>query len=202
MDLLCIKMGSINLNKNKKAAVTSYSRSASFLPRGKKAFDINTEILIYIFAIIVMSLVIGFSQYTISDSQKHIEKMAPNLTYQYPAVFVKSFLMLKIDDSDIKDLNLDVNKNYYVYNLIYLGSDDAKDIVDKKKDEFIMEMNNKNSLKSFENFAKISINQNELLKIDYSQSSQPNLELALENNNYVFYFKGSDQKFRQVYFRG
>lgn len=172
----------------------------SNINKNKKAMTLNNEIILYLVAIAIISIVLFMTNNAMVVAKKNSEDMAPELTYQYPVIFVKSFLMLEVSDVDKKDLGLDLSKSYYVKDLIYKGDTDSKDIVNSMKNAYIQKMNSESSLKSFENFVKVDLVNNDLLDIAYEANSIPDLKYILSTGNYVFYFQGEDKKFRRIYF--
>lgn len=169
--------------------------------KSKNGSILANEFVLYVVMIFVMTITLIASQYLVSGAQKDNSQMAPNITYQYPSLFVKSFLYFPIPKEDIKDLELDENKNYFIKDLIYLGDDDAMEVVKSLKYSYIANLKLKNSLGYFSGFSALSIVESNLLYIDYEATKIPDLETYLDKNNYFFYFKGEDDKFRIVYFQ-
>jgi len=169
--------------------------------KNKKAVGLKEQVILYILAMLALSAFIIFSNNYVSTSKLHVEKMAPDLTYEYEPLLVKSFLMLEVGEDDKKKLNLDTGDVIYVHDLIFLGDDDSKEVIESMKEEYLK---NQNILKSFDSFNKFSgynVKFDDLLEINYQANSIPDLKGEIENNNYVFYFKGKDSKYRYIYFR-
>ena len=171
------------------------------LKKSKKASELNNEIILYLIAIPVIFLIVFLSSHQMTVSEDNLSKMAPDLIYQYPSLFVKSFLMLEVKDSNKQKLNLDFNKTYYIQDLIYLGDSNSKDVVEFMKRDFISDMESIDSLKSFKIFANVDFTKDELLVIKYDCLSEPKNEFEFPTQNYAYYFKGKDGKTRIIYFK-
>jgi len=169
--------------------------------KNKKAIGFSEQAILYIIALLFLVSIVFASYHYVSTSKNHVEMMAPSLNYEYPPLFVKSFLMLEVSDEDKEDLNLKVEDIIYVHDLIFIGDDDSKEVVDKMKEEYLKDKDVIESFNQFIEFSKINLNNNDLLYIYYEENNIPDLQGEVEHNNYVFYFKGKDKKYRYIYFR-
>jgi hypothetical protein len=162
--------------------------------KNKKALGINTEFMVAIVAIFFVVVVSIFAYNLSLDSKEQYKKVAPELSYQFPAVFVHSFLMMKVSDEDVKKLNLDEKQDYFVKDLLVLKRDDTKRVIEEMKGKYI-EMYTINSngesspLADFESFSDSSFNPDRLLCIYYDKQEGFNLEANIVRNNYYFYIR-------------
>ena len=170
---------------------------------GKKGFSFNNEVLLYMLLGLVLFFFMFFSNNFVVTSANQIKKSSPELSYEYPALFVKGFLMIEVSDINKEKLDFDVKDKIYVHDLIYLGNDEAKEIIEDMKNEYLSNDDVIDSLEQFKVFSNDeSLMLDDLLVIEYEVNSIPDLEEEIQDENYVFYFRAIDKNnFRCVYFK-
>ena len=161
--------------------------------KNKKALGINTEFLVAIIAIIFIVLVVFFTYKVSMNTKEQYHKVAPELSYQFPAVFVHSFLMMKVDDKYIEELGLDKDQVYFVKDLLILKRDDVKSVIDEIKKEYVSRYaytyeGEYAPLYFFERFSGNKIKPEHLLCIYYDTQSF-SLKANVVRDNYYFYMK-------------
>lgn len=174
--------------------------------QNKKANMTYTEFALIVIVIISIGLILFFSINDISGTKEAITKMAPELTYKFPAVFIHTFLMQEIDKDDIKNLGLDVNKKYFVKDILALGESDGLDLVKGKYRTNYLKISGEldSNQKSVHDIYKDYIGKNYYSQIDLIQikevSTIPDLESAIKDNNYFFYINNEKGGYILVYF--
>ncbi len=159
--------------------------------------------------VITAILVIGLCFYLIfssmSSSKNGYETSAPLLKYEFPTMYVYTFLHMPIQETDLKELGLDKDKKYYVKDLLYINTDSAKIIIDKYESEYNSQMLKldsfgNNMLELYERFSEIDYPEDYLIYIEYDRTTIPSIQEALDYENYFFHLKNKDGKYTAVYF--
>ncbi len=166
----------------------------------KKGVMLDQEAIVVIVTIIFIGLILFFSFKYTNSGKKDFEKIAPNLTYQYPTMFVHSFLMKKIDAKDVEVLKLDKTQTYQIKDLLAMKKNTEVDnVVLKYKKEYVSY--NSQTIEDYEDFSGETIDESSLLYSRYFNKNLPLLEKSIENKNYFFYLKDEEGRFVVVYFK-
>ena len=195
----------------------------------KKSQMSYSEISLIIIAIVIVGFTLFFSSIQISHSKQYLNKM-PEISYEFPSLFIDGFLNLEISKDDIKSLNLNENniinennadinnKKYFIKDLIYLNSDNANKIIKKYKENYIDESlsiskissnsnsyNNENMHELFQQFSNTKYNPSydNLLNIKIIDSLKDETPLVdyIKNKNYYYYIRTKDNKIALIIFR-
>ncbi|MDA3856362.1 MAG: hypothetical protein PF569_08955 [Candidatus Woesearchaeota archaeon] len=175
--------------------------------RKNKKANIYEEEILAIISIIFIAFVLFMSSKFVIQTNEDINKMAPELSYQFPAVVTHAFLMKKIDKTHLEDLGLDINNKYFIKDLLKINSEESLKIVDEYKEKYLEKINtNTNSGKKpieyYEEYSSDSLNIDNLLIYQTNlESISSNLESEIENKNYFFYFKTYDNKYVKIDFK-
>jgi hypothetical protein len=174
--------------------------------KNKKTQALYQEIIIAAFSILMVSFALFIASKAVISTNEDINKASPQISYQYPAVFVHTFLMMEIKKEDIKDLNLDENKKYYVKDLLILDEEKyvnkAKEYETKYLELVTKEINNKNPLEFYKEFSKDKdVKEDNLILIETGGSTVPSLDAAIKNKNYFFYIRTINNKYTTIYFK-
>lgn len=176
--------------------------------KNKKAVMAYQEILLIAFSI----LLIGISLYMVTKfsntANNDFTNLAPEISYQFPATYVHSFLMMPIDKSDIGALNLNKSKSYYVKDLIILDTTQSMDLVKNKyKENYIEKFSQASSEMNAYDYYKLysadtfKADKNTLLYFKQYSGNLPSLDDAIKNKNYFFYVKNLNGKYTLIYFK-
>lgn len=165
------------------------------------------EAILIAISILVVSLTLYLGLNYVSGTKASLEKSGPEFSYKFPASFVHAFLYTKVSKEDVKVLNLDENKVYYVKDLIYLGDENSKKLIETKlREEYIQNMNklsndNGFTMHSFyKDFSSEKYEEKYLLSILYSQQTVPDLQSYVEAKNYFYYIKQKDGNYAIIFF--
>jgi len=180
----------------------------NFFKNGSKSQMLYQEAIIIVFSLLIISLTLYFVLNNISGVKLAIEKSPKEITYKFPAVFVHTFLYTKVPNEDIANLNLDTNKDYYLKDILYLNTNDSKEIVSKLREDYLVNIKKKSFESStnydlhtyYKEFSKSNYNENRLLFILTDLSQLPILEDSFEEKNYFYFIKTRDEKYTMVYF--
>lgn len=164
------------------------------------------------FALIVISFVmIGvflfMTNSSVTQSKQELESITPKVNYDFPAVFIHSFLMYELEEEDIKKISI---KNpdtqiKFVKDLVWLDSEDSYKMLLDYREKYIDYINSQENMMTYYNsFAEENLRSEDLLEIkqELAFSELPNLNLLLENKNYAFYMKTKTQTYTAIYFKG
>lgn len=183
----------VNHIKNKKNAQTTYS-----------------EIALIVISILVVGASLFFSSKSLIDSEDNLDNSLNDLSYNFPSLYINTFLNLKIQKNDSIKLNLNENETYYIKDLIYLNSEQSNKIINKYKNNYINSKINKdnknngmnNLFKLFSNTEYETTTEN-LLVVNYIDSldSLDKLSDEIKNKNYYYYIKTIDNKYGVIKFR-
>lgn len=163
--------------------------------------------VVLIFTIVILLLIAGF--YSSSGKDKVSEKV-PNFSYQFPKVFVYSFLMSEVSltEEEIGEFGLDENRKYLVRDLIVMNTDWSRELVDSYREVYLervleMDQSGKSASDYFRDFSKSDFDDEDLLLIDYeiSELALSPEELYLKGKSYFFILQMRGGKFAVVYFR-
>lgn len=172
----------------------------------KKSQMLYQEAILIVFSLIIVSLTLYFANSNVSGTKSVIEKSAPEITYKFPASFVHGFLYTPITLEDKIKLNLDKNKVFYVKDIIYASNNDSNSIILRLKNEYIESMSKRstdtggNMHTYYKDFSTQNYKDSDLLYIDFSLTSLPQLEDTISNKNYFYYLENSDKKYTIIYF--
>jgi len=154
----------------------------------KKA--IATEMIVWILAIIFIGAVLVTTGIFIKNQNDMINKAAPEIQYQYPIVFLNTFLYQKIDNKDVENLGLDVLKTYRVSDLITIGDIDSMEIVERIKDNYLeKELEKDESLNFYFNLINQQIPKSKLIVFYEQESLDDILDCQADVQNYCFYLR-------------
>lgn len=164
----------------------------------KKAIALNEDIALFIsivFAVLILfmgsSLATGFSD--------ELQDMTPQIRYQYPIVFLNTFLNQELNDSVKIKFSLDVGSKYYVKDLIWRGDDNSISYVNNIfRNEYLNEDDIILSIDYYEKFSKTTFDKNNLLivsKLDCVFDLN-----SLDKTNYVFYIRSKNEENYYVFF--
>lgn len=179
------------------------------LKKNKKAL-LHAEIFLIIISLIVVFLSCFFSFNLTSSTKNQILTSSPNLVYNFPLVFVNTFLDIKLLKSDVEKLSLDENQNYFIKDLIvnYQSFDEKEQVLineflENKKEEYISfyEGSNYDIYNNYFEFSKNQIDKSLLLKIEFGEKELESLDEIIRENNYYFYFLNKDNSYNVIYFQ-
>lgn len=174
--------------------------------KNKKTQTLYQELIIAVFAILLVSFALYIASKAVIDTKEDINKASPEISYQYPAVFVHSFLMMQIEPEDVTELGLDETKKYYVKDLLIRDEDEHVEKAKQYEDKFLnlitQEVNGKNPLNFYKQFSKDrDVEKDNLILIETGKSIVPSLDAAIEGKNYFFYIRTLKNKYTVVYFK-
>lgn len=169
----------------------------------------DVEFIIAIIAIVCVGIISYFVYNLSLDSKQQFNEYAPELNYQFPAVFVHSFLMTKIEKKDLLELNLDENQTFFVKDLIAINTEESEAIVNKirenylQKYAYLQDTQDLSPVDYYQRFSSDEINKDKLLLIYYDDIEQySNLDASIRRNNYFFYLKtNNDNKKAYIKFK-
>lgn len=174
------------------------------LKKGQMAYQ---ELVLIVFSILFVAILIFFSGTYVSSSKTELSQIAPDLNYDFPAVFVHSFLLMELDSDDKKKFDKKYGINY-VKDLFWINSEIAKNLTKKYRLEYIsmnrdVDSNSNDIFDYYERFSGESLNIGDSLLFDFdlSYSDLPNYDKLLSNNNYGFYLKNIDGNYVFIYFK-
>jgi len=175
--------------------------------KNKKA-GLHESVPSWIVGILVISISLYITFSTVNTSTKDLKETPPTLTDKFPAVFLQTFLMQEIEKEDKESINSQKDK-LYIKDLIWLNTQTSKELIDKYRKKFILEMSQES--KSGKNIFdyredndfvnKNNLDKNNLIVIEYDKESIPeNLEEYIKSNNYFYFFKTQDNTYSIVYY--
>jgi len=176
----------------------------------KKSHTTYSEIALIVIAIVAVGFSLFFSSYKLNESKHNLNK-APQINYEFPNIFINTFLNIKINDEDKKELKLDKDKDYYIKDLIYINSEKSKKIIEKYRVSYIQDSLQSTNIKNPENmhdlFMKFSkknydTSTDNLLHIKYVQKLNEISSLSnyIKSINYYYYIKTSNNKYAIIEF--
>lgn len=175
--------------------------------RKNKKANVYEEEILAIISIIFIAFVLFMSSKFVIQTNEDINKLAPELSYQFPAVAVHSFLMTQIKESDVENLGLDIKNKYFIKDLLKINTVESLNIIETYKTEYLKILekkttNGNNPLYYYNEYSKESVTKTSLLNYQPNLDSiTTTLEDAIEDKNYFFYFKTFDNKYVKVNFK-
>ena len=106
----------------------------------KKAQYLLYSYVLWAVTLVVCSVVMYLAFSSTSALNDDIEESVPDLLYEFPRVFVNTFLMLKISDDEAKEHFGDSSRDYRVYDLIWLDTKDSLSLVGEYKKEYLSDI--------------------------------------------------------------
>ncbi len=176
--------------------------------KSKKSQSISYELSLIIISLILIGILLYGSSFYLNKSVDELNSI-DSIYYEFPSIYVHSFLYLPIKKEDIKDLGLDENKDYIIKDLLYYNTEETNSIINKYRISYIEASNllssNDNMHSLFQKFSETEydVDSDNLLKISYFDSLKPfdSEENYIKSNSYYYYFKTRDNKFAVVEFR-
>lgn len=174
--------------------------------KNKKTQTLYQEIIIAVFSILMVSFALYIASKAVIETKEDINKASPEISYQYPAVFVHSFLMMEIEKDDIVELGLDQTKKHHVKDLLILDQEDyvnkAKEYEEKYLELVTTKINGKDPLEFYKKFSNDrDVEKDNLILIETGKSIVPSLNEAIQSKNYFFYIRTLNNKYTIVYFK-
>ena len=135
----------------------------------KKAQYLLYSYVLWVVTLVVCSVVMYLAFSSSNAFNDDIEESVPELSYEFPKVFVNTFLMLKISDEDAQKHFGDSSRDYRVYDLIWLDTEKSLSLVEKYKIKYLSDIEdspNKDVYELYEIHSGTSINRETLLDIE------------------------------------
>lgn len=172
----------------------------------EKKGQFYTEALPAILLSVFMGLILALTMHSVNTSKADLEKSAPNATEKFPAAFVHSFLLLNISADDAESVGLDSAKRHNVKKLLWLNTQESRELADKYRKKYLKKMaqDNSNGYDMHDYYQKFSADRydpDELLYIDYSLKYPADLQTHMNYKNYFFYFLDRDSNMIHVHFK-
>lgn len=179
----------------------------------KKSQMAYQELALIVFSILFISLILFVSTMKIIGVKTEVKEFSPEISYKFPAAFVYGYLNWKIDLEDVKKYGFDEDMNYYVLDLLILGTDESIGSAKSYKNDYLEYMKIDDSLGDnvCDYYIKFSGNtcdfdrliQVTFLKEDslYKENVFKTLEQEILNHdNYYFYLQTIGGKKLQISF--
>jgi hypothetical protein len=145
------------------------------LRKRKKSQMVYSEIVLIVVSLSISLILTGLTFYINNDTKTSYEAQVVGVEYNpYPIVFLKTFLYTPLDNSVKKKFGFDENKNYFVYNLLELCTDNSLNEVKNIKQQYLESDDVSKSYSDYRNsLEKLNLN-TELLNAIYSNAIQIN----------------------------
>lgn len=171
----------------------------------KKGQTIYQEMGLMLVSIILIGFSMTFLYIETASAKDTIYEMGPELSDPFPASFIFVFLNEKISNEDKTRLSLNDDSVYFVKDLFVLDTDLSKEIIEEYKEAYLEEQNevvgDKTSLEYYQSFSGINVEKERLLDINYDRNNVPDIEDAINTDNYFFYIPTLNDKFTIIYFK-
>lgn len=157
---------------------------------------------------IIMFLIIGFGVSILFFQQisfkGEVEKLAPELSYSLPSIFVHTFLNQELTEQQKQDLNLSISNRYFVKDLYIFDEPKYENTIIQMKNTYINFITDNQVIETYVSFSNIN-NIDFLLLPDKEPitnlSSLPSLkEVVIRNNYYVILPTKNLDKFYVIWF--
>jgi len=173
--------------------------------KNKKAMLVETMIA-WIFAILAIGIAMFFATTSNIGQNDILQDSAPVIQYQYPILYLNTFLNQDLIPKEIKEVGLDENKKYKIKDIIrFWEKSEVLDLLENKRSDYIIEQADEKdgSLRFYKNTAIEKVDENNLLiftKVDESELNMKIEDCTRDVQNYCFYFKTDNQDYVIVSF--
>jgi len=180
------------------------------LKKNKKA-QLMPESILAIVSIVVVGVSLFFISSMIGSVNANFKETSPQLNYEFPATFVYTFLWMPITNEDkLAISNQNIN---FVKDLIWLNNEDSKILIEKYKSNYIdsLKLGSQSSMVEGSNlftlysgFSKNTVDENNLLVIDYStdKNNLADFNNLVSSNNFMMPIRTKNGDFTLVRFLG
>ncbi|MCA9495610.1 MAG: hypothetical protein KC589_01600 [Nanoarchaeota archaeon] len=165
------------------------------------------ELILIVFSMIFIAILIFFSGTYVSSSKDELSKIAPQLNYDFPSVFVHSFLQMELDLEDKKKF-LDKYEINYVKDLLWINNELAKNLTQVYKFKYFklnsdIDSNSNDIFYYYNIFSGESLNMKDSLVVDYSLSFSdlPDLKNLISMRDYAYYLLDHNGEYVCIYFK-
>ena len=133
----------------------------------KKAHYLLSSYVLWAVTLVVCSVAMYFAISSSNSFNDDIEESVPELSYEFPKAFVNTFLMLRISDEDAQKHFGDSSRDYRVYDLIWLDTEESLSLVGEYKEEYLSEIggNSKDVYELYEKHSNTKVDKDTLLDI-------------------------------------
>ena len=175
------------------------------MKNSKKAQYLLYSYVLWVVTLVVCSVVMYIAFSSSNASNDDIEESVPELSYEFPKVFVNTFLMLKISDEDAQEHFEDSSRDYRVYDLIWLDKEKSLSLVEEYKKKYLSDIEdspNKDVYELYEIHSGTSINRGTLLDIERDLDNAPKYPHynSLSRKNYFVTIRTYNSDYTKVYF--
>lgn len=155
-----------------------------------------SEFSLIVISIVIIVFFLFLSSIKLNSSKSELSKM-PELSYNFPSLYISSFLNEEISQSDVKELGLTSSRKYYIKDLLYFDNKKYSPLIEKYRINYITDSNRENNennmhflFKKFSNF-NYQVNSDNLLHIIHLKNLQSveKLSNVIRDNNYYFVIK-------------
>ncbi len=172
-----------------------------------KKGSLAQEMLPFIIGLLIIYFSLFFLSKLMISTSEHIEKSPPELTYEFPATFIYSFLNYELTDSEKSQMDLNPNSTYFVKDIIKENSDKNFNILKNSVRKRYLDWSNQALVGTstmhtqYKKFSGQNYNVDSILVLENNLQSPPNLDLAIEKKNYVFFLKTNDGTYSAILFK-
>lgn len=167
----------------------------------KKGLFLFSTVIVWTFALLLVALMAVFMFSGITNSSQALEKSSPELTYQFPIVFVQSFLNMPIREEDLERLSLSSGQ---IKDIVIRRDGLAREIVEEHRQRYLesygYDTEFYQQFKDFNPSYRDPLANTNLLDIRFIDTI-PNLEETILEGNYFFYLKAEGEGFVIIGFR-
>lgn len=179
----------------------------------QKKAEINTELITIVFSLLFIGIILFVLSSSFYDTKNGFENIIPEISYEYPSLFIYTFLNKQVDEKYLEEAGLKNDQKYKVIDLLSQAeiNDKIKEAIEKTRSDYLNTYANPlDSESSLDYFVLFAYNNNKnafltsksnLLLIEYENQKIPNLNHYIINKNYFYYIKNNNQNYVIVYFR-
>lgn len=162
----------------------------------KGGFAIESLVGMFVGLMIFLSFIILFN---VTDGLKSkIETINPELSYDFPSIFVKSFLLQELNNEQKSKLGYDKSEIVRVKDLMIKGKSSSEVVLDIRK-EYLQKYGSYN--KGYKFFSNDDYKEDKLLDIRYDYEKIPDMDEVLKQKNIYYFFQNEDGKYSVIYFK-
>ncbi|MFW5704706.1 MAG: hypothetical protein ACOCXG_02580 [Nanoarchaeota archaeon] len=170
------------------------------------------EGIIFILGIVFIFIFMLVTSFVAQNANSTFEeKSLPEISQDFPSVFVSTFLRLELKGEEIVMLNLNPENKYRIIDVIHLKSQNAVSIIKKYEKDFVLKYKDiktssgENVYDFYREYSGDSFDDDEVLNVyetqDLALIESLSFKDEVENENFFVVFKTENNKFRIVSFK-
>lgn len=170
----------------------------------KKAVDVG-DVVSYVIMFLIIAFVISYLFISQANVSSKFETAAPELVYNYPSVFVHTFLNQELTEEEKEELNLNLDNKVLLRDLYIDSQNNYNDFLEKKREEYITFNSENGLLDSYLAFSEQRASQFYLLPESIAVDNLDNLpnldEIIQRGNYYVVIIRDNFRSYHVIWFK-